>query len=277
MKYIGAHFSIVRGFANLPDTASAYGANSFALFTKPAIQWSGNIISESASDGFIDKCKKKFFSKEAILPHASYLINMGNPDEAKYRKAQKAFIEEMKRCDQLGLSLLNFHPGSYMNSSLDAAIKQIGRLVKESIAEVQNVIPVFEMMAGQGTNIGFELEQMRDLIAESDEKCGICIDTCHIFGAGYDIRTAENWNDFMNKFNEIIGLNHLMGLHLNDSKCDLGSKKDRHENLGEGKIGLDCFKAIVKDKRTDNIPLILETPNESKWMDEISLLKSFKE
>jgi len=276
MKYIGAHFNISNGFNGLVNDALEFGANSFALFTKPSLQWNAKIITEDVGSSFINECQKHFFPKEAILPHASYMINMGNPDETKSRNAQIAFTSELKRCKQLGLSMLNFHPGSYLTSSLDEAIKQIGRLVKESMDQVESVIPVYEMMAGQGTNIGFELEQMRDLIAESDDKCGICIDTCHVFAAGYDIRTEEGWNDFMDKFDEIIGHKHLMGIHLNDSMTDLGSKKDRHENLGFGKIRIGVFKALIKDKRTDNIPLILETPDASKWKEEIKMLKSFQ-
>lgn len=276
MKYIGAHFSISNGFDKAAEKASEFGANSFAIFTKPALQWSSKVLLEEVKERFIDTCQKHFFPKESILPHASYLINMANPDPAKSKAAKDVFLIEMKRCRDLNLSMLNFHPGSYLESSLDEGIKRIGISVKEAMNECPEVTPVFEMMAGQGTNIGFAIEQMRDLIAESDDRCGVCIDTCHIFGAGYDIRTEEGWNGFMNKFDEIIGLNHLMGIHLNDSRTDLGSKKDRHENLGFGKIGINAFKAIIKDKRTDNIPLILETPDGSRWREEIKLLNSFK-
>lgn len=274
MKYIGAHFSIKNGFSSLVEKADLFGANSFALFTKPSLQWRGDIITEDVSEDFIDICRRKFFSKEAILPHASYLINMGNPDEKKSRNAQKAFIEEMKRCSVLGLSMLNFHPGSYLTGTLENSIKQIGKLVNEAVQQVPDVLPVYEMMSGQGTNIGFELEQIRDLVSAAEGRCGVCIDTCHVFGAGYDIRTEESWNEFMDKFEKTVGLQYLKGMHINDSKAELGSRKDRHENLGLGRIGLDAFRYIVKDRRTDNIPLIIETPDGSKWKEEIEFLKT---
>lgn len=277
MKYIGAHFSISNGFVNAVEKANEFGANSFALFTHPSLQWAMNVITEEKSTKFIDECVKHFFSKESILPHASYLINLANPDKRKSENAKLHFVYEMQCCKKLNLSMLNFHPGSHLTNSLDEGVKQVGRLVKLSMSQVPDVIPVFEMMAGQGTNIGFELSQLRDLIAESDDRCGVCIDTCHVFAAGYDIRTEDGWNEFMDRFDEVIGLNHLMGIHLNDSRTEFGSRKDRHENLGFGKIGINVFKAIVKDKRTDNIPLILETPDGSKWKDEIKMLKSFIE
>ena len=275
MKYIGAHFSISRGFSELVETAESYGANSFALFTKPTIQWKGAIITESASLAFEESCKSHSFTPDAILPHASYLINMANPDEKKARKAKESFACELSRCKQLGLDKLNFHPGSYLDGSLVGGIKQIGKLVKEAMKEVPGVTPVFEIMAGQGTNIGYSLEQLRDLIACSDDSCGVCIDTCHALGAGYEFRTEETYNRFMDHFNQVIGLSHLRGFHLNDSKKPLGSRKDRHEQIGAGEIGLEAFRCIVRDPRTDNIPLILETPDCSLWRDEIALLKSF--
>jgi len=277
MKYIGAHFSVSNGFTECVEKADSFGANSFALFTKPAMQWRGKIITEDISNSFCNICKKKFFPSESILAHASYLINMGNPNKWKRQNAKEAFIEEMKRCRQLGISMLNFHPGSHLDGDINICIRDIGECIQEAIEEVPEVMPVIETMAGQGSNIGSRLEEIRDIISNTgyEDRVGVCIDTCHSFAAGYDFTTEEKYEDFMKKFDEIIGLKKLKGMHLNDSKFAVGMKKDRHEQIGKGFIGVNAFKCIIKDKRTDDIPLILETPDWEKWKDEIALLKSF--
>jgi len=276
MKYIGAHLPISTGFNSVIDQACIIGANSYAIFTKPPTTWRGKVIAESAADRFKAYSRKHWLPPEAVLVHASYMINMGSPDEAKAINAKNAFVDELQRCKALGLTMLNFHPGSYLNGDKAKAVDQIGMLVKESIDEVDGVAPVIETMAGQGTNLGADLgdiARMLELI--DDDEAGVCVDTCHSFAAGYDIRTEDGYSKFMDDFDKIIGLKRLRGFHLNDSKCPLGSRKDRHEQLGRGHIGIDAFKLIVQDSRTDNIPLILETPNPGEWKAEIALLKSF--
>lgn len=277
MKYIGAHFGISDGFSHCVSKANDFGATAFALFTKPTTQWKAKIITEDASDAFKANCERLSYPSDRILAHASYLINMGNPDELKRKSARHGLTEEMKRCKQLGVTMLNFHPGSHLKGNINKSIKDIGKCVHEAIDKVPGVMLIFETMAGSGSNIGGKLEHIRDLIAASDyeDKVGVCIDTCHTFCAGYDIRTEEKWNEFMEKFDKVIGLKYLKGMHLNDSKNPFDSKKDRHESIGKGYIGIDAFKAIVKDPRTDNIPMILETPDANLWRQEIELLKSF--
>lgn len=279
MKYIGAHFSISNGFDGAIKHANEYGANALAMFTKPSTQWKGSIITEEASSLFKNECGLTKISAINILPHASYLINMGNPDVSKRENAKKAFIEELKRCRTLGLTCLNFHPGSGLGTISESdTVRFIGKCVKEAIEEVPEVMPIFESTAGTGKNVGYSFEQLRDLIAESEytDKVGICIDTCHTFCAGYDFRTQELYDKMMNDFDKIVGIRFLKGMHLNDSMNDIGTRKDRHASLGKGFIGLHPFKYIIKDKRTDNIPLVLETPDGKLWKDEITTLRSFE-
>ena len=277
MKLIGGHFGLDCGFGGIAQEAAEFGANAFALFTKPAVQWRGKVISEAASKSFGETCREHGFSSESILAHASYLLNMANPDPEKRERAKRGFIDEMKRCRQLGIKLLDFHPGSYLGGSLGDGIKHVSECLCEAMAEVPEVVPVIETMAGQGTNIGAELEEIRDIIAgtEDQSRVGVCIDTCHSFAAGYDIRSEEAYEKFMLKLDQTVGLSLLRGMHLNDSKGELGSRKDRHEHIGQGAIGMEAFKLIIRDKRTDGIPLILETPCIDYWQDEIALLKSF--
>ena len=213
-----------------------------------------------------------------VLAHDSYLINLGHPEVEKKQKSLDAFIDEVQRCELLGLDRLNFHPGSYLKKiSPQQCLEFISESMNETLKVTKDVILVIENTAGQGSNLGFEFEHLAYLIDNSIDKdrVGVCIDTCHMFTAGYDIRDKEAYDKTWSKFDEIIGFKYLKGMHLNDSKPDLGSRVDRHDSLGKGKIGLDTFRFLMNDERIDDIPMVLETIDDSIWAEEIKLLYSF--
>ncbi len=279
MKFIGAHVSASGGLRNAPRNAAAAGASAFALFTKNQRQWNAPPITESEAEQFRAGCLAAGISPEMILPHDSYLINMGNPDANKRAAALTAFVSELRRCAALGLDKLNFHPGSHLNQvDMDTDLRLIAACVREALDEVPGVAAVYENAAGQGSNAGFELEQLAALLEYTGRpgRCGVCIDSCHAFAAGYDLRTSESTAAFFEKFSSVIGFEYLRGMHLNDSHGGLNSRLDRHECLGKGEIGLDFFRFVMEDERFDGIPLILETPEPEHWADEISLLRSFE-
>ncbi len=277
MKYIGAHVSASGGVENAPINAKRIKAKAFALFTRNQRRWSSPPLKEESIENFKKNCKLYGFSSDYILPHDSYLINLGNPDKEALQKSRTAFLDEMTRCELLGLKYLNFHPGSHLRKISESdCINIIAESVNIALSKTNNVIAVIENTAGQGSNIGYKFEHLRSIIDLIDDKSriGVCIDTCHLFTSGYDIRTEEEFQKTFQQFNEIIGFDYLKGMHLNDSKPDLGSKVDRHECIGKGKIGLEAFTLIMNDSRFDNIPLILETPKPELWEDEIKLLYS---
>jgi len=276
MKYIGAHVSMLGGIENAPINANNIGANAFALFVKNQRQWTAKPLTEKNIQKFKENCKKFSYKSKQILPHDSYLINLGNPDKEKREKSLNAFIDEALRCEQLELKYLNFHPGSHLKKiseveSLDLIVDSLN----QAIAKSKNIIFVIENTAGQGTNLGYKFEHLAYIIKKIKDKSriGVCLDTCHMFVSGYDIK--DKYEEVMTEFGSIVGFKYLKGMHLNDTKKELGSKSDRHESIGKGFIGLEFFKKLMKDKRIDNIPLILETPDSEFWKDEIMLLKSF--
>ncbi|QHI70561.1 deoxyribonuclease IV [Tichowtungia aerotolerans] len=278
MKTIGAHVSASGGVKNAPENAKAIGADAFALFTKNQRQWKSAPLSEEDIAAFKKNCAGQF-APEQILPHDSYLINLGHPEADALKKSRDAFLDEMKRCEQLGLDRLNFHPGSHLKKCTeDECIATIAESINLVLAETTGVSAVIENTAGQGSNMGYRFEQIAAMIeqVEDQSRVGVCIDTCHSFTSGYDLRTPEACKETFDRFGDIIGFDYLMGMHLNDSKKDLGTRVDRHHSLGEGFIGLDCFRYIMADERFNNIPLILETPNPAIWADEIKLLRSFE-
>ena len=276
MKYIGAHVSISGGVENAPLNAAQLGATAFALFTKNQRQWNAPEYTEDQIAAFKENCRKYNYSPAQILPHDSYLINLGQPDKEKRSRALNAFIDELKRCAQLGLDRLNFHPGSTLKIVDDeTGCCIIGETVRMALEEVPGVTAVFENTAGQGSNLGFTFEQLA-LMMEAvglPERIGVCIDTCHAFAAGYDISTAEGFEKVFDRFESVIGFRYLRGMHLNDAKGVCGQKLDRHDSLGKGNLGFMPFEKIVTDPRFDNIPLILETPDESIWQEEIAALQ----
>jgi deoxyribonuclease-4 len=275
MKYIGAHISASGGVENAPLNAHAIGAKAFAFFTKNQRQWFASAYSAQNIDLFKARCEEFAFSPDQILPHSSYLINLGNPGEEEVEKSRKAFFDEMSRCEQLGINRLNFHPGSHLNQiSVDACLDRIAESVNMALERTNGVTAVLENTAGQGTNLGYTFEQLAHIIDKVDDKSrvGVCLDTAHTLAAGYEIRTREAYEETFRRFDEIVGFNYLRGMHINDSKKELSSRVDRHDSIGQGVMNLDLFSFIVNDPRFDNLPLILETPDETRWAEEIQML-----
>lgn len=277
MKYIGAHVSASGGVENSPGNAKAIGANAFALFTKNQRQWKSAPLSAQSIALFKERCAADGFSPKHILPHDSYLINLGHPEEEGLQKSRDAFLDEMERCEQLGLELLNFHPGSHLNAiSLEACLDRIAESINLALEKTNGVTAVIENTAGQGSNVGFAFEHLAYIIDRVHDKSrvGVCLDTCHTFAGGYDLTTEDSFNETFRRFDEIVGFRYLRGMHLNDSKKGLNSHVDRHDSLGKGALGETVFRMIMQDERFDDIPLILETPDESCWADEIKWLFS---
>lgn len=280
MKYIGAHVSAAGGVDQAPKRAYQIGATAFALFTKNQRQWVAKPLTKKIISDFKENCKRFGFEPSQILPHDSYLINLGAPEEEKLEKSRAAFIDEMERCEQLGLTLLNFHPGSHLKKiSEDECLTLISESINLAHQAVPNVIAVIENTAGQGTNLGWKFEHLAQIISKVEDKSrvGICLDTCHTFAAGYDLSSKEACEHTFSEFERIVGFQYLRGMHINDAKIELGSRVDRHQSLGEGTIGWDCFKYIMQDDRFNCIPLVLETINPDIWKDEIAQLKELSE
>lgn len=276
MKYIGAHVSASGGEENAPLNAHTLGATAFALFTKNQRQWKSSPLSGKSINAFKEACIKYGYSPEQILPHDSYLINLGHPEPEALNKSREAFLDEMQRCEQLGLTLLNFHPGSHLKAiGVEECLNNVAESINMALEQTNGVTAVIENTAGQGSNVGFEFEHLAYIISRVKDKdrVGVCIDTCHAFAGGYDL--VNNFDNVWEQFEKTIGFRFLKGMHLNDAKKEVNSRVDRHESLGKGTIGALVFERIIKDGRFDGIPLILETPDESIWEQEISWLKSF--
>ena len=277
-KYIGAHVSAAGGVENAPVRAREIGANAFALFTKNQRQWNAKPLTKSNIDTFKENCRKLGYGPEQILPHDSYLINLGSPDEEKLNKSRAAFIDEMERCRDLGLTLLNFHPGSHLAKiSEQECLSTIAESINLAHQAVPEVIAVIENTAGQGTNLGCKFEHLAEIIklVEDKDRVGVCLDTCHAFAAGYDLSSFEACEQTFLEFDKVVGMHYLRAMHLNDSKAKFSSRVDRHHSLGKGEIGWSCFEYIAKDPRFDSIPLILETIDSDIWPQEISQLREF--
>lgn len=277
MKYIGAHVSAAGGVENAPLNAHKIGATGFALFTKNQRQWSAKPLTDKNIEQFQNNCSEYGFTMDAIIPHDSYLINIGHPEKPKLQKSRNAFLDEFKRCEQLGIKMINFHPGSHLNKiSEEECLKRNAESINRTLSRTDGVTAVIENTAGQGTNLGYRFEHLASIIAQVEDKnrVGVCIDTAHVFAAGYDISTENGFLETMNQFNSIVGFKYLKAMHLNDSKKESGSRVDRHDSLGEGYIGWTPFELIMKDDRFDGIPLILETPEPDRWPVEIEKLRS---
>jgi deoxyribonuclease-4 len=292
-KFVGAHTSASGGVQNAVEHAMEIGAKAFALFTKNQKRWDAKPFDAKTLDLWFNALERSGIQPKHILPHDSYLINLGHPEEDKLEKSRNAFIDELERCEVLGLDRLNFHPGSHLvklsakekrdeeflrdveNRCLDV----IAESINIALDKTNNVKAVIENTAGQGTNLGYTFEHLAYIIDKVEDKSrvGVCIDTCHMFVSGYDIRTREAYDKTWGDFDKIVGRDKLMGMHINDSKPPLGSKKDRHHSIGEGEIGVDAFKFIMNDERMDDIPLVLETIDSDIWKQEIELLYSFIE
>jgi deoxyribonuclease-4 len=275
MKYVGAHVSASGGVYNAPINAMAIGAKAFALFVKNQRQWTAKDLDSKTIDKWFKELEKSGIQTKHILPHDSYLINLGHPELEAREKSLNGFIHEIQRCEILKLDRLNFHPGSHLRKiSEDECLDNIAVSMNKALDLTSGVKLVIENTAGQGSNLGYKFEHLAYIIDKIEDKSrvGVCIDTCHMFTAGYDIRTREAYDNTWNEFDQIVGRQYLMGMHINDSKPELGSRVDRHDSLGVGKIGWDAFKFIMNDDRMDDIPLVLETINEEIWAQEIQAL-----
>lgn len=275
MKYIGAHVSVEGGVANAPVNASLIGAKAFAFFTRNPSRWSSKPLTGSEIDKFKKNCSEFGYESKDILVHDSYLINLGSPDKDKLQQSRDAFADEFLRCEQLGLTLLNFHPGSHLKMiDIESCLSLIAESINIALDNSTSVTAVIENTAGQGSNLGYDFNHLAYIIDKVEDKSrvGVCIDSCHAFAAGYDISTPDGYSKVWNDFENIVGWKYLKGMHLNDTKKGLASKIDRHESLGKGMLGNDFFRMLMKDARFDNIPLILETPNPDVWKDEIQWL-----
>ena len=277
MKKIGAHVSVSGGVEMAPVNALGIGADAFALFTKNQRQWVAKPLSVESITLFKENCEKEGFDIRDILPHDSYLINLGHPDREGMEKSRAAFLDEMRRCELLGLKMLNFHPGSHLNKiSIEKCLDRIAESVNMTLDKTTGVTAVIENTAGQGSNVGNEFWHLRYIIDKVEDKSrvGVCLDTCHTYTAGYDI--VNEYDRVFTEFDEVVGRNYLCAIHLNDSKKPLGSRVDRHDSIGKGLIGIDFFRRFMQDSRFDDMPVILETPDDTIWRDEIKMLRSFE-
>ncbi len=277
MKRIGAHVSASGGVENAPLNAQKIGAKAFALFTKNQRQWKAKPLTEKSINAFKANLIIAGIAPEHVLPHDSYLINLGHPEQEGLDKSRAAFIDEMQRCEQLGLPLLNFHPGSHLKKiTEEKSLDRIAESINLALEQTTGVVAVIENTAGQGTNLGHRFEHLAHIIDKVEDKSrvGVCLDTCHTFTAGYDLRSREACDKTFAEFENIVGFQYLRGMHLNDSKPDLGSRVDRHESLGLGKIGMPCFDYIMNDPRFEEIPMVLETIDDTLWPEEIEILYS---
>ena len=278
MKYFGAHVSASGGVDNAPRNAAEIGATAFALFTKNQRQWAAPALTTEQIDAFRSACEQYGYTAAQILPHDSYLINLGHPEKEGLEKSRASFLHEMERCQILGLDRLNFHPGSHLKKiSEEESLALVAESINIALDKTQGVTAVIENTAGQGSNLGYAFWHLAYIIdrVEDKSRVGVCLDTCHSFAAGYDLSTEEGCNKVFEEFEREVGFKYLRGMHLNDAMKVLGSRVDRHMPMGEGYLGITPFRYIARDARFDNIPLILETPDESRWAEEIAMLKSF--
>jgi deoxyribonuclease-4 len=275
MKYVGAHVSTAGGLGNAPKNARVIGGRAFALFTRNQRQWAAKPLTETEIETFRTSCREEGYTASHILAHDGYLINLGHPEREPLAKSRAAFLDEMRRCEALGLTLLNFHPGSHLRlAAEEETLERIAESINEALSRTRGVTAVIENTAGQGSNMGFTFEQLARIIERIGDRSrvGVCLDTAHTFAAGYDLRTPEGFASVMAEFESAIGFGLLAGVHLNDSKAEFGSRVDRHAPIGQGKLGLAPFGLIMNDPRFDDIPLILETPDQERWAEEIALL-----
>ncbi len=277
MKYVGAHVSAAGGVENAPVNAHKIGAKAFALFTKNQKQWFSKALTDDNINKFKENCEKFGYKPEHILPHDSYLINLGNPVPENLKKSRTSFLDEMRRCELLGLDRLNFHPGAHLKQmSEEECLDRIAESVNITLDKTNGVIAVIENTAGQGSHLGYKFEHLAHIIDKVEDKSriGVCLDTCHSYTAGYDIKSELGYQWVFEDFERIVGFKYLKGMHINDSKKDLATRVDRHDSLGKGFLGEEVFKRIMNDPRFDNIPMILETPDDSLWEEEIKWLYS---
>lgn len=274
-KFIGAHVSVAGGVENAPERAAEIGAKAFAMFTGSSNRWKSPLPKTKTIELFKQNCERFGFSPELILPHDNFLINLGSPDPQKLHLSRDSFQGELDRCMALGLKMLNFHPGSHLRKiDEDACLDRIAESINLALDKSEGVTAVIENTAGQGSNLGYSFAQIARIIdgVEDKTRVGVCIDTCHAYSAGYDLATEDGYNKAWQEFDEIIGGRYLKAIHLNDDKRELGSRIDRHESIGSGTLGKEFFHRLVNDPRFDNMPIILETPDDTIWKQEIEWL-----
>ncbi len=278
-KYVGAHVSAAGGVDKAPLNARDIGATAFALFVKNQRQWKAKPFATETIDAFHANMAACGFSPDHVLVHDSYLINLGNPDSEKRQKSLDAFVDELQRCELLGLKYLNTHPGSHLREvSEEACFTLIADSINRALERTEGVTVVLENTAGQGSNVGYRFEHLAAIIdpVEDKSRMGVCIDTCHAFAAGYDLRTEAACEQTFAELDDVVGIDRLRGMHLNDSKTEFAARRDRHHSLGAGHIPMDCFRFIMRDPRFDDMPLVLETIDEDLWPEEIKLLESLR-
>ena len=278
LYFVGAHVSAAGGVENAPLNAAKLGANAFALFTKNQRRWEAKPLTKGSIKKFRDNCERLGFAPEQVLPHDSYLINLGHPEAEPLEKSRAAFIDELQRCEQLGLCYLNFHPGSHLRKTdEETCLRTIAESINIALDQTTGVTAVIENTAGQGSNLGNRFEQLGYIIdhVEDKSRVGVCLDTCHTFASGYDLRDRSDCEATFAAFEQHVGFEYLKGMHLNDSKAEFASRKDRHHSLGMGEIGLEVFRYIMSDDRFRGIPMVLETIDETIWAEEVQLLRSF--
>ncbi len=279
MKYIGAHVSAAGGPHNAPKNASEIDANAFALFTRNQRSWRSKPLLDDHIAQFKKNCLDANIDLRHILPHASYLINIGCPRENTRNQSIEGLTDELRRAEQLGLHYVNFHPGAHLKMiEKEQCFDLIAEAMTQILGETEYASLVIENTAGQGSHVGYCFEDIAAIIERVDNKSrvGVCLDTCHLFASGYDIRSERDWNDTMEQFDRIVGLRYLKGMHLNDSKCELRSRVDRHHSIGEGHIGREPFRHLMRDKRLDDMPLILETIEPALWKNEVAMLRAME-
>lgn len=261
--FIGAHVSAAGGVPNAVQNAIHIGANAFALFLKSQRKWANPPLDETHSINFHEHCNKHDFDQNKhVVPHGSYLVNLAHSDPDRTKQAYDSFLDDLKRCEKLGIALYNFHPGNSVGGDRDAAIAHLASNLNRAHKETSKVITLLENMAAGGNVIGSTFEDLRDVIelVEDKSRVGVCLDTCHAFAGGYDLRTPETVQKTMSDFDETVGMKYLRALHLNDSKAPFSSHRDLHANIGTGFLGLRAFHAIMNDERVIGLPMVLETP-----------------
>jgi deoxyribonuclease-4 len=280
VKLLGTHVSTAGGVATAPQRAGELGISALAMFVKNQRRWEAKPLSEEEAAAFRAGCQEHAIDPGNVLVHAGYLINLGSPDQEVLRKSRAGFLDELQRCAQLGLTLFNFHPGGHRGEmETEACLDQIGGWINLALDQVPDVIAVLESTAGQGYNLGHTFEELAALIDRVEDKTrvGVCLDTCHTFAAGYDVRSAAGYSATMEEFERVVGLGYLKGAHVNDSKAGLGSRVDRHHTLGDGQMGLEPFRLLMNDTRFDAMPLILETLEDSTWPEQVALLAGLQD
>jgi len=272
---LGAHVSASGGAYNAPYNGAEIGCSTIQIFTSNQRQWKGKQITTEEIDLWFEALEKTGI--EEVMSHASYLINLGTQDKLLLEKGRNAFLEEINRCQLFKIPYLNFHPGSATTGTEDECLDQIveSLLGFDKVLETGETRLLLEATAGQGKTMGHRFEHLAYIIERTEKKIpiGVCIDTCHIFSAGYDIRTRSSWEAVLREFDEIVGLDNLYAFHINDSMKELGSRRDRHAPIGQGLIGLECFEFLVTSPKTRHLPMYLETPNKELYQDELNLLR----